>query len=447
MARLIDYFRLLIHQRFYSEARIKKYQQKQLKKLVDFAVRKSPFYRDLYQGNPFGSMEDFRRLPLINKQMMMDHLSQLNTIGANKEELIRFALEAEGSKEIGYYRDEYVMGMSSGTSGSMGIYLTSKKLTRKLPFVFLARSGIPLSLLPYNILFFLRVHSQAFEDINSPFIKLKYMSTMTEIPQAIDEINRRRINILMAPPSFLRLLLPQAHEIKKKPEIILTYAEVLTPEEKQIFKDKFGCPVIEIYQASEGQMASTCHCGNLHINEDLVYIELYDEQGREVTDSEVIPTKMIVTNLVNQTQPLIRYEMNDLVRLGEKCPCGSNFRVIKQIIGRSDDILYFTGDGEGDGEAEGKREIIHIFPDVFARWVITQNPNIREFRVVNRKVNQVTVTMDLFREEPGAGADLKSRLLAELSGYKVPSPEIEVVCAPISLPADKNKYKRFLREF
>ena len=445
MAGLIDYFRLLIHQRFYSEARIKKYQQKQLKKLVAYAVRKSPFYRDLYQKKPFGSLEDFRRLPTINKQVMMEHLSQLNTIGANKEELIRFALEAEVRKEIGYYRDEYVVGMSSGTSGNMGIYLTNKKLTRKLPFVFLARSGIPLSLLPYNILFFLRVHSQAFEDINSPFIKLKYMSTMTGIPQAIDEINRRRINILMAPPSFIRLVLPQAHEIKKKPEIILTYAEVLTPEEKEIFKDKFGCPVIEIYQASEGQMASTCHHGNLHINEDLVYIELYDEQGSEVNDTATIPSKMIVTNLVNRAQPLIRYEMNDLVRLGEKCPCGSNFRVIRQIIGRSDDILYFSGDREGDGEREG--ELIHIFPDLFARWIITQNPNIREFRVVNNKINQVTVTIALFREEPEAGPDLKVRLLAELSGYKVPAPEIEVVCAPISLPTDKNKYKRFLREF
>lgn len=443
MAGLIDYFRLLIHQRFYSEARIKKYQQKQLKKLVGFAVRKSPFYRDLYQSKPVDTLEDFRRLPLINKQIMMDHLSQLNTIGADKEELIRFALEAESSKEIGYYQDEYVVGMSSGTSGSMGIYLTSKKLTRKLPFVFLARSGIPLSLLPYNILFFLRVHSQAFEDINSPFIKLKYMSTMTEISQAIDEINRRRINILMAPPSFLRLVLPQAHEIKKKPEIILTYAEVLTPEEKGVFRERFGCPVIEIYQASEGQMASTCHHGNLHINEDLVYIELCDEQGREVSDTTTIPSKMIVTNLVNRAQPLIRYEMNDLVRLGEKCPCGSNFRVIRQIIGRSDDILYFTSDGEGEGEGE----IIHVFPDLFARWVITQNPNIREFRVVNNKINQVTVTIDLFREEPEAGSDLKARLLAELSGYKVPSPDIEVVCAPISLPTDKNKYKRFRREF
>lgn len=44
-------------------------------------------------------MEGFRRLPLINKQVMMDHLSQLNTIGADKEELIRFALEAEGKQE------------------------------------------------------------------------------------------------------------------------------------------------------------------------------------------------------------------------------------------------------------------------------------------------------------------------------------------------------------
>ena len=67
--------------------------------------------------------------------------------------------------------------------------------------------------------------------------------------------------------------------------------------------------------------------------------------------------------------------------------------------------------------------------------------------MVNNKINQVTVTIDLFREEPEAGADLKVRLLAELSGYRVPSPYIEVVCAPISLPTDKNKYKRFIREY
>lgn len=438
MSGVIDYFRLLIHQRLYSEDRIIKYRQKHLKKLYAYAVKNSPFYRELYQNRQLDRMENFYELPVINKQMMMDHLSELNTIGADKDELIQFALDMEISKNYsGYFKNNYVVGLSSGTSGNIGIYITSRKLTQRLPFVFLARSGIPLSLLPFNILFFLRINSQAFEDINAPFIKLKYMSTMTDIHKVVIAMNDRKINVLMAPPSFLRQLLPMADSIHSKPKLIMTYAEVLTVEDRELLKNKFGCKVIEIYQASEGQMASSCKCGNLHINEDLVYIELYDQNNNEIKDSSRIASKMIVTNLVNYAQPLIRYEMNDLIQLGEKCPCGSNFRTINKIVGRSDDILHFY--------SKDSQEIVCVFPDLFARWIITQSDNIREFRVVNTKVNTIEVTIDLLRTQPGIEEDLKKRLCSELLAYDILSPDIVIKCSPISLPADKNKFKRFIR--
>lgn len=440
MFGMIDFFRLLIHQRLYSKNRIVKYRQKQLKKLYTYAAKKSPFYRELYRDKPLGCIEDFYKLPLINKQIMMDHLSDLNTIGADKEDLVAFALEAErNQKDGGYFKDSFVIGLSSGTSGNMGIYITSKKLTQKLPFVFLARSGIPLSLLPFHILFFLRVNSQAFEDINAPFIKLKYMSTMTDIHKVVAEFNNRRINVLMAPPSFLRQLLPMVDHIQTKPKLIMTYAEVLTDEDRELFKNKFACKVIEIYQASEGQMASACKCGNLHINEDLVYIELYDQNNNEITDCSSIASKMVVTNLVNYAQPLIRYEMNDLIQLGGKCPCGSNFRTINKIVGRSDDILHFYG--------KDNHEIVTVFPDLFARWVITQSDNIREFRVVNTKINEIEVTIDLLKEQLGIDASLKNRLYAELLTYEIPYPKIDIKCAAISLSPDKNKFKRFVCNF
>jgi phenylacetate-coenzyme A ligase PaaK-like adenylate-forming protein len=48
----------------------------------------------------------------------------------------------------------------------------------------------------------------------------------------------------------------------------------LEPETKALLAGAFQAPVVEIYQASEGQIASPCRCGKLHINEDLVYVEL-----------------------------------------------------------------------------------------------------------------------------------------------------------------------------
>jgi phenylacetate-coenzyme A ligase PaaK-like adenylate-forming protein len=42
------------------------------------------------------------------------------------------------------------------------------------------------------------------------------------------------------------------------------------------------------------------------------------------------------------TQPLIRYEISDRIRLtSESCPCGRPYRVIESIEGRQEDVLHF----------------------------------------------------------------------------------------------------------
>ena len=62
---------------------------------------------------------------------------------------------------------------------------------------------------------------------------------------------------------------------------------------------------------------------------------------------------VLVTNLANRVQPIIRYQMGDRVAIEpDPCVCGSPFPQI-QVIGRSDDILTFlTPQGEP----------IHILP-------------------------------------------------------------------------------------
>jgi phenylacetate-coenzyme A ligase PaaK-like adenylate-forming protein len=45
-----------------------------------------------------------------------------------------------------------------------------------------------------------------------------------------------------------------------------------------------------------------------------------------------------------RTQPIIRYEITDIVRVDdEPCPCGTPFRTVRAIEGRSDDILRLPG--------------------------------------------------------------------------------------------------------
>ena len=434
---IFDYARLAFHRRFYTTKSIQKYQLKQVKKMVSYATKNSVFYQEYYQGKEINNLADFYQLPTINKQLMMENFTTLNTVGLIKEEVMEYAVKKELDKDFyGYYQNEYVVGLSSGTSGNKGIYITPKKMTERLPAVFLARGGFPLAILPYRILFLLRVFSQGFEDINAPFIHLHYLSTMEDITTVINTINKDNINILMAPPSFIRELLPYRNQITAKLKRIMTYAEVLEQEDKQRFETVFQTKVIEIYQASEGQMASACKKGHLHINEDLVFVELYDEENNRITTPDIVGHKMVVTNLVNKAQPLIRYEMNDMVILDTKCECGSHFRRIKKVLGRHDDLLYFS-------TSENIKR--YIFPDLFVRWIIVSSENIREFQVLQNTINEVVITFDLLdgtKENPCDA--IEDKIKKELAAFDIKNPGISIKIGHITLPKEKNKYKRFI---
>ncbi len=435
---LKDYFELNRHLYHSSSEKIRAYQEKKVMDLLKFSMDKATYYKNSFREYPLDSFSDFYQLPTINKQIMMDNFDGINTCNIALEDVKAYAVEKELNKDyLGYYKDQYVIGLSSGTSGNKGIYITSKELTEKLPFVFLARSGISLKLLPFRILFLLRVFSQGFEDINAPLVNLQYLSTMTPVKEIIRKINENKINILMAPPSLIRLLLIHKASIHHPLKMVVTYAEVLEKEEKTRFENVFNTKVIEIYQASEGQIGSTCRCGNLHINEDLVFIELYDEKGQEITQPDAVATKMLVTNLVNYAQPLIRYEMNDLVVLGEKCSCGSAFRVIKKIIGRNDDVMYFYN---------SRRVLQHVFPDLMSRWIITTSDNIREFKVLQNSYDELTIIMDLFIDHHQSALknvqDVEKRIRKELLTFDIDI-DVTIKIEKLSLPKDNSKGKRF----
>jgi putative adenylate-forming enzyme len=423
----------------FSNEQIRAYQLSELQKLVAFSMEHAPFYSDLYKGLSVESLEDFRQLPSINKQIMMDHFDDINTCGLKLAVVRDYAVQRELHKEyLGYYQDRYVIGLSSGTSGNKGIYVTPKAMTERLPFVFLARSGLSSRNLPFRILFLLRVFSQGFEDINAPLIHLNYLSTMTPVDDIIRRINDGHINILMAPPSLVRQLLPRAGTITRPLQMIVSYAEVLEQEEKERFQRSFGTRVIEIYQASEGQIGSACRCGNLHINEDLVYIELYDKNGEPVDRPGPVGAKMLLTNLINTAQPLIRYEMNDLIQLGERCPCGSSFRVIDKVLGRNDDVLYLSN----------KNNVLQpVYPDLMSRWIITTSDSIREFRVSQTSHSNLEVTIDVLdptAEARAAVAErLRDRLTSELSSYAIDA-DVDIRIEAIRLPETMAKYKRFI---
>jgi len=159
-----------------------------------------------------------------------------------------------------------------------------------------------------------------------------------------------------------------------KPCVVAGGGEPLSGELRKQIHSVWGSSVFDIYGTQEGLRAMECGVdGGLHIFEDLGMVELVDEDNRPVPDG-TLGHKILFTSLVGFTQPVIRYEISDMMVLAtEPCPCGQPFRRILAINGRNDDVIYLEGLG-------GDKVAVH--PVHF--WnVLESYEAIRQYQVVH----------------------------------------------------------------
>lgn len=121
-------------------------------------------------------------------------------------------------------------------------------------------------------------------------------------------------------------------------ESMIVSAEMLLPGKRGILEETFGGKVFDRYGCREvSVIASECeyHSG-LHVNADALIVE--------VEPAPNLPAGMgrvLVTDLLNRSMPLIRYEIGDLASLDTdmRCPCGRSLPLIGKIQGRTSDFL------------------------------------------------------------------------------------------------------------
>ncbi|MDO5572456.1 MAG: phenylacetate--CoA ligase [bacterium] len=115
---------------------------------------------------------------------------------------------------------------------------------------------------------------------------------------------------------------------------------------KRIAKE-LGVSLYDIYGLTEiygpGIAINCDHSTSMHYWDDFVYIEILDPKtGIPVKDGEI--GEIVITTLVKEGAPLIRYRTHDLSRfvLGE-CPCGSKYPRLDTLVGRTDDMVKVKG--------------------------------------------------------------------------------------------------------
>jgi phenylacetate-CoA ligase len=166
----------------------------------------------------------------------------------------------------------------------------------------------------------------------------------------------------------------------------------------------------------------------LHIPEDVVAVECIDaDTGAAVPAGE--PGEIVLTTLIGDTHPLIRYRTRDVGRLivGEPCACGSTFARIERIEGRTDDMIWYRG--------------ANFFPSAVEEIVRRQEGLSPEYRIVvddgPRGLPVVTIQVE-------GEQDAHARVRESLRGGLGVNPELEVLPVGTLPRAQQGKAKRVL---
>jgi phenylacetate-coenzyme A ligase PaaK-like adenylate-forming protein len=170
--------------------------------------------------------------------------------------------------------------------------------------------------------------------------QVQELSVLDPLPEIAQALQASRPSVLVTYPSCAAALarLAAGGSLAIAPRETWLGGEQLSAAGRRVIEAAFGT-TRSGYGASEFfSIAWECSSQRLHVNEDWVILEPVDAQGRAVEPGETSHA-LLLTNLANTVQPLIRYRLADRVRWrGRGCACGSRLPVI-EVEGRDDDTL------------------------------------------------------------------------------------------------------------
>ncbi len=400
------------------------YQDKQLARLVRHACAKSPFYRELYKGIDLSGPIRLQDLPIVTKKSIMENFDRVVT--DPKVNLASVYTHIDHIKADELYAGEYRVLTTAGTSGFRGVFLYDD-LTWSTLLAAVMRVGSFMGISPLRPLRITAIGGSSpvhlsfrrAEAMDFGLHKVQRLVVTTPVEQLVAAMNGFQPHYIHAYPSIAALLAEEQLEgrLRIEPEFLLTGAELVTEAMRDTIREAWGIAPFESYSSTEGMLAAECgrHRG-LHLFEDLLIAEVVDVEYRPVPDG--IPgAKVLLTNFFQYREPLIRYEISDMITIDpEPCGCGRPFRLIKSISGRLDDVFYLEGISGGT---------VPFHPMNF-HFFLTTFPGIREYRVIMGDEDITIVVSTRGEWGPAAEEELRQIFMKKFAEMKIRPPVLRI---------------------
>lgn len=156
--------------------------------------------------------------------------------------------------------------------------------------------------------------------------------------------------------------------------VVSSTGEPLFPHQRELIECVFGVPVSVEYGARDaGLMALQSPDGTLLQMSETHLVEVLDDAGNPAEEGEAV-----ITSLVSEAQPFIRYRTGDVVkRSGRADPGGRGLAVLEAVVGRQTDFIV---------AADGR--IMHALAVIY---ILRAIPGVKQFKLIQHAINQMEV--------------------------------------------------------
>ncbi|MDN6729165.1 MAG: hypothetical protein L0L57_03230 [Alkalibacterium sp.] len=350
----------------------REYQDKELRKFIQYAYKNSSFYNDLYKDidiNSIQTVADLKKLPIVDKEMIRSNIGGVNTVPKN------------GAVE----------GHTGGTTGkSLVVLMTPNDMMKRMAMLDHFKSRVGFEHLKMKRATFNGKHivppkqtKNAFWRYNAACKQMIYSSfhlTEENMKFYVESLNKFQPDAI---DGFFMSMCDVAgyierHNIKLRfqPVAIFPTSETLTDSGRELLERVFGCKVYDQYASSEGApFVTECEKQILHVELASGVFEHFEENSDEV----------LVTSFTTHGTPLIRYRIGDSMTFDSgytSCTCGIDSPIVKEIQGRKLDFLYTS-----DGAKINGGNVANLFKNM-------PNALIRA-QTIQDKMNEITILLEV----------------------------------------------------
>jgi phenylacetate-coenzyme A ligase PaaK-like adenylate-forming protein len=336
----------------WDAGRLAAHQRDRLRALLARARTRSPYHAARLRGVDPDRFElaDLARLPVMTKAEMMADFDAVPTDRRLTRDLLERHL-AGVVTEPSLLLGGYVGLVSGGSTGQRGLFVQTAgeyaefvaSVTCRAMAAAAADGGLPPEGLFIGIVgAATAVHSSglAAATATRPPVRMTPAPASLPVAEIVARLNAAQPPALLAYATKLPELAREqrAGRLRLNLRSVTSMSEAITPAERAAVAEAFGVPVIDMFVSTEGLVGHSEPGGALlTFASDNCLAECVDEDGRPVADG-VPSAKVLITNLHNLTQPMIRYELTDRFTPAGTSPGGA---LRAGVEGRSDDVFRY----------------------------------------------------------------------------------------------------------